>query len=152
MASKSYAIRFVRFKYSGSFPPCMAKNEFVLGLRDHLRAIYGTNSHYTPGESDSEAVKKGPAYILQKKDPTRPTDISSFCLQKDLCKHPPATSSELATDIIEYARQDKDVNLTLDKNLMVAKIAGVEYIINAYIDGGYAGHISVNLFPVPKIY
>lgn len=129
----------------------MAKNDFVLGLRDHLQAIYGTNCHYTPGECDFEAVKKGPAYFLQKKDPAKPPDISSFCLQKDLCDFPPESSASLAIDIIEYAR-DRKVDLTLDKDLMVAKIARIEYIINANIDGGYAGHISVNLFPVPKTF
>jgi len=130
------------------------KNEFVLALREHLMSKYSTRHHYTEGEGNFESQKIGGAYCLVRRDPKKSRDISGFYFRKDLCPWAPQNSQDVLKDVHNFSQRDKNLESVLDeegKNLTI-KFGNQEYLVTSYIDGGYAGEISVSFMKLPSFF
>ena len=127
------------------------KNRFVLDLREHLKSIYRTENHYTYGESDFESKKVGNMFSWVRRDLSKPKDISGFCFRKNLCSRPPQSVLNVLKEIHEFSLRDKNLESVLEKdggNLEI-KFGDKKYLVTSYIDGGYAGEVSVHFAKLP---
>jgi len=122
------------------------KNNFVLALRDNLKSLYRTESHYTHGEDDFEAQKVGSAYCLVRKDQNKPRDVRGFCFRKDLCYWPPRDEAEILKEVHDFSSRYKNLESVLGKESehLKIKFGDKEYFVTSHIDGGYAGEISIS--------
>ena len=130
------------------------KNEFVLTLREHLKSRYRTKHQYTCGEGEFEGQKVGNAYCLVRRDPNKPKDISGFYFRKDLCSWAPQNTSDVLKDVHDFSQRDKNIESILGeegKNLTI-KFGNTKYLVTSYIDGGYAGEISVHFIKLPRFF
>ena len=130
------------------------KNKFVLALREYLKSRYKTEYHYTCGEGDFDGQKAGNAYGLVRRDLNKSRDIRGFCFRKDLCYWAPQNEAEVLRDVYNFSQRDKNLESVLDeegKNLTI-KFGNQEYLVTSYIDGGYAGEISVSFMKLPSFF
>ena len=130
------------------------KNEFALALREHLKSRYRTEHHYTCGEGNFEGQKVGDTYCLVRRDPNKPRDISGFYFRKDLCFWPPQSEADVLREIHDFSSRDENLESVLGedgKNLRI-RFWDKEYLVTSYIDGGYAGEISVHFMELPRFF
>lgn len=130
------------------------KNDFVLALRDYLMSKYSTEHHYTCGEGDFEGQKVGGAYCLVRRDSNEPKDISGFYFRKDLCSLVPQKELDVLRDVYNFSQDDKNLESVLgedEKNLTI-RFGDDNYLVTSYIDGGYAGEISVHFMELPRFF
>ena len=127
------------------------KNEFVLALREELKSLYGTRAHYTYGEGDFEAVKKGNGYSLVRRDANQQKDISGFEFSKDLCQRLPCNEQDLLRHVHAFASGQQGIESVLEKDHLQIKIGNKEYSVMTYIDAGYAGPIKLYFIEYPTL-
>ncbi len=83
----------------------------------------------------------------------KPKDFSGLYFRKDLCSWPPQSAAEVLKTVCDFSLQygNLESRLTEEKNLSV-KFGRREYMVIPYIDGGYAGEISIHFMELPRLF